>query len=77
VRRREESGRPAVNRLFQPLADWRSVATDVRGKTLPTGHFLAEEAPEATLAELPAFFGGRGSPFPGLAPPRHRGRGLG
>jgi haloacetate dehalogenase len=46
-----------VNRLFDPVADWKSVAGDVRGKALPSGHFLAEEAPEQTLAELLAFFG--------------------
>ncbi len=45
-----------VNRLFDPIADWRSVAADVRGAALPCGHFLAEEAPEETLAELLAFF---------------------
>ena len=46
-----------VNRLFDPIADWGSVATDVQGRALPTGHFLAEEAPEETLAELQGFFG--------------------
>ena len=46
-----------VNRLFDPVADWKSAARDVRGKVLPSGHFLAEEAPEETLAELLAFFG--------------------
>ena len=45
-----------VNRLFDPIADWRSVARDVTGKALPSGHFLAEEAPDETLAELIAFF---------------------
>jgi haloacetate dehalogenase len=45
-----------VNRLFRPLDDWRSVALDVRGEALEGGHFLAEEAPEATLARLQAFF---------------------
>ena len=45
-----------VNRLFDPVADWKSVARDVRGKALPSGHFLAEEAPDDTLAELTAFF---------------------
>jgi haloacetate dehalogenase len=44
-----------VNRLFKPLEDWRAVADDVRGRTLPTGHYLAEEAPEETLRELEAF----------------------
>ena len=46
-----------VNRLFDPIADWGSVARDVRGRALPSGHFLAEEAPKETLAELLAFFG--------------------
>ncbi len=45
-----------VHRLFAPLADWHSVADDVRGCALPSGHYLAEEAPEATLRELQAFF---------------------
>lgn len=45
-----------VNRLFKPLEDWRAVADDVRGRTLPTGHYLAEEAPEETLGEIAAFF---------------------
>ena len=45
-----------VNRLFDPIADWNSVARDVRGKALPSGHFLAEEAPEETLAELAGVF---------------------
>ena len=47
-----------VNRLFDPIRDWGSVANDVRGRTLPTGHFLAEEAPEETLAEFRDFFDG-------------------
>jgi len=47
-----------VNRMFDPIADWKSVAREVTGKPLPSGHFLAEEAPEATLAELLRFFGG-------------------
>ena len=46
-----------VNRLFDPIADWKGAARDVRGKALPSGHFLAEEAPQETLAELRAFFG--------------------
>ena len=45
-----------VHRLFTPLEDWRSVATDVRGRTLPCGHYLAEEQPDATFDELAAFF---------------------
>ncbi len=45
-----------VHRLFAPLGDWRAVADDVRGRALPSGHYLAEEAPAETLAELAAFF---------------------
>jgi haloacetate dehalogenase len=45
-----------VHRLFAPLDDWREVASDVRGCALPCGHYLAEEAPDQTLAELRAFF---------------------
>jgi haloacetate dehalogenase len=45
-----------VNRMFDPLRDWAAVADDVRGRSLPSGHFLAEEAPEATLVEFRAFF---------------------
>ncbi|HLX27886.1 MAG TPA: alpha/beta hydrolase [Casimicrobiaceae bacterium] len=48
--------RGVVNRLFDPLDDWRAVATDVRGRVLPAGHYLAEEAPEETLRELAQFF---------------------
>jgi haloacetate dehalogenase len=47
-----------VNRLFDPTADWKGVARDVRGKPVESGHFLAEEAPEETVAELIAFFSG-------------------
>jgi len=45
-----------VHRCFDPLADWRSVAVDVRGQALPSGHYLAEEVPEETLRELRRFF---------------------
>src|SRR5690349_899614 len=45
-----------VHRLFDPLSDWRAVASEVRGKALPCGHYLAEEAPDETYAELVEFF---------------------
>ena len=45
-----------VHRLFEPLSDWRAVASDVRGKALQCGHYLAEEAPDETYAELFGFF---------------------
>jgi haloacetate dehalogenase len=40
-----------VGRCFEPLKEWQQVACDVRGKALPTGHYIAEEAPELLLAE--------------------------
>lgn len=43
-----------VHRCFAPLAEWRRVALDVRGRPLPCGHYIAEEAPERLLnAVLP------------------------
>ncbi len=46
-----------VHRCFDPIDDWRTVATDVRGRAMPSGHYVAEEAPEETLREFRAFFG--------------------
>ena len=37
------------------LAIWRDWAADVRGRALDSGHYLPEEAPEATCAELRSF----------------------
>jgi haloacetate dehalogenase len=49
--------RGVVNKLFKPLDDWRAVSDGpVSGRVLPGGHFLAEESPEPTGAELLAFF---------------------
>ena len=45
----------AMHRLFDVLATWRERASDVRGKPLPGGHFLPEELPDQTLAELRMF----------------------
>jgi haloacetate dehalogenase len=41
---------------YDTLAVWREWADDVRGRALPCGHYLPEEAPAETLAELTAFF---------------------
>jgi haloacetate dehalogenase len=48
--------RGVVHRFFKPLDDWRAAATDVRGRSLPCGHYLAEELPDETLQELTGFF---------------------
>lgn len=45
-----------MEKHYDVLATWRAKAGDVRGRGLPCGHFLAEEAPEETLADLIAFF---------------------
>ncbi|WP_171016119.1 alpha/beta hydrolase [Ramlibacter sp. 2FC] len=44
-----------VGNMFDCLADWREVAEDVSGRALPCGHFVPEEAPEETLAEIAQF----------------------
>lgn len=45
----------AMHRMYDVVAAWRERAGNVSGKPLPSGHFLPEEAPEETLAELKAF----------------------
>lgn len=47
--------RGTVGRLYDVMDIWRRHATNVSGKALPAGHFLAEEAPEETLSALLAF----------------------
>ena len=45
-----------VARCFDVLALWRERAQHVSGHTLPCGHYLAEEAPDALLAQAIPFF---------------------
>jgi haloacetate dehalogenase len=51
------SGRGELEQWYDVLAIWRDWADDVRGRSLDCGHYLAEEAPAETLAELEIFFG--------------------
>jgi hypothetical protein len=44
-----------IEALFDCLADWREVASDVRGRPLACGHFIPEEKPRELLAELRRF----------------------
>ena len=44
-----------IERCFEPVDEWLRVAGDVRGHALDCGHYIAEEAPQALLAELEAF----------------------
>jgi haloacetate dehalogenase len=46
----------AVGRCFDVLPLWRERAHQVSGHSLPCGHYLAEEMPEAVLAEALSFF---------------------
>jgi haloacetate dehalogenase len=45
-----------IEKYFDPIEDWRKVATHVRGRALPAGHYLAEELPDRVCAELIGFF---------------------
>ena len=50
--------RAVVHAQFDCLADWREVATNVRGKALDCGHFLPEEKPQEVISELRRFLKG-------------------
>lgn len=50
-----------VQRCFEPLKAWQSVATQVSGQALPCGHYIAEEAPDALLAQALPFLRGSAS----------------
>ena len=54
-----------VAACFDPLALWRERAADVSGRALACGHYLAEELPDETPAEMRAFFA---APMPARAP---------
>ena len=44
-----------VGNMFDCLADWQAVANNAIGSALPCGHFVPEEAPQETLAEIERF----------------------
>ena len=51
------STRGVIHALFEPLALWQAqCAKPVQGRAVNAGHFLAEELPDATAAELLRFF---------------------
>lgn len=39
-----------IEKCFKPLDDWARVAVNVRGGSVPCGHYIPEEAPDALLA---------------------------
>src|SRR5262249_55736958 len=49
-------GAGGLPRDLNPLDIWREWATNVRGTAIECGHFLCEEAPDATAAALIEFF---------------------
>ena len=49
-------GNGVVGRCFEPLTLWQAVADDVTGRAVDSGHYIAEEAPDAVLAEAATFF---------------------
>jgi len=51
-----ERGLPGQN---DPLERWKPWTTDLRGFSLPCGHFMPEEAPDAIAKALLDFFGGK------------------
>jgi haloacetate dehalogenase len=44
-----------IQKCFRPLEEWRRVADDVRGASLPCGHYIPEEAPEQLLDRVLPF----------------------
>jgi len=44
-----------MHRLYNVLDTWRERASNVSGKPVPSGHFIAEEIPDILLAELNKF----------------------
>ena len=47
-----------TGRALDMLAVWQERAVNVRGRSLDCGHFLAEEAPDETAAEILSFLDG-------------------
>jgi haloacetate dehalogenase len=44
-----------MHRLYNVLDTWRERASNVNGRPIPSGHFIAEEKPEILLEELKNF----------------------
>ena len=47
--------RGVLERYWDVLAAWRARADDVRGRSIASGHFMAEEAPDETAREIARF----------------------
>lgn len=44
-----------IEKCFEPLDEWRKLASDVQGHALPCGHYIPEEVPDLLLNELLTF----------------------
>lgn len=53
--------RGSMPKWYDVLAIWRDWSEDVRGQAIDSGHYLPEEAPEATYRALRDFFAGAAS----------------
>lgn len=50
--------RGVVHRLYTPLTDWQEKAElPITGRSLPCGHYVAEEVPELLIEQMLSFFG--------------------
>jgi haloacetate dehalogenase len=47
--------RSVVGTLYDPIEVWKTYASNVRGQALDAGHYVVEERPHETLAELRRF----------------------
>ena len=47
-----------VGKFFDPMTEWHKVATNVQGKALRSGHYIAEEIPDTLLEEVVPFLQG-------------------
>ena len=45
-----------VNKCFRPLVDWKTVAVDVSGEAVPSGHYIPEEVPGLLVSKARGFF---------------------
>jgi haloacetate dehalogenase len=45
-----------VHKCFKPIEDWKAVAENVSGKTIPCGHYIPEELPGELVTDAKQFF---------------------
>jgi len=47
-----------IEKCFDPIAEWKHLSNNVRGHSLPCGHYIPEEAPELLLERVLPFLQG-------------------